>query len=236
MKTQTQLPKLEQIHHEVTECKKCPRLRKYCGEIAQLKRKSFQGDTYWGKPVPGFGDPEAELYILGLAPAAHGANRTGRIFTGDRSGEWLYRTLFDHGFSSQIQSQKPGDGLRLLNTYISCIVKCAPPQNKPTPQELKNCSHFLQDELHTLKSVKVYIVLGQMAYQALWRLLKPSQKRPLFQHGLKINLDGNRCMILSYHPSQQNTFTGKLTHLMFHSVFQAARSHLQDNNKKNLSF
>ena len=236
MKIQTPLPQLEQIHHEVTQCKKCPRLRKYCAEIAQLKRRSFQDDTYWGRPVPGFGDPEAKLFVLGLAPAAHGANRTGRIFTGDRSGEWLYRALYDARFSNQAESQKPGDGLRPINTYISCIVKCAPPHNKPTPQELKNCSHFLQDELQALKSVEVYIVLGQMAYQALWTLLKPNQKRPPFQHGVQINLDEGKCMILSYHPSQQNTFTGKLTQPMFDSVFNAARTHLSQDVRKTNEF
>lgn len=215
---------------------RCPRLRNYCKEIAQLKRKSYLNDTYWGKPLPGFGalDPNfVNLVIVGLAPAAHGANRTGRIFTGDRSGDWLYRALFKAGFANQPHAHDIHDGLELNHCYVTCAVKCAPPDNKPTPTELKTCSFHLDRELEALTQAKVYIALGQIAYHALWKSLtaRPSTpgnwipgRRPDFRHGARILLPGKQWLLLSYHPSQQNTFTGRLTESMFDGVFNEARA------------
>lgn len=225
---------LTTLHQAICSCNQCPRLREYCQKIASTRRRAYLSETYWGKPIPGFGDPEAELLIVGLAPGAHGANRTGRIFTGDRSGEWLYRALFKAGFSNQPESKGLQDGLSLKNTYITCIVKCAPPDNRPTPLEQVQCSRFLKQELAFLKQIRVRIALGQYAYDHLWRELRPNQKQPKFKHGLQISLhdednksneknNNKQWLLLSYHPSQQNTFTGRLTEPMFDSVFQMAR-------------
>ena len=221
------LSPLSTLEQAILQCEQCPRLRSHCQKIAHIKKRSFQKDSYWGKPVSGFGAPKAQLFILGLAPAAHGANRTGRVFTGDRSGEWLYRALHKAGFANQAQSIGPGDDLQLRNAYISCVVKCAPPGNKPTPQEILNCTPFLTSELKALSSVTVYLALGQLAYETLWRLLKSGVKRPPFQHGLTLELDAGKTLLLSYHPSQQNTFTGKLTEPMFDSVFQKAQARIR---------
>lgn len=210
----------------IPNCTQCPRLRKHCEEIARIKRKAFIQETYWGKPVSGLGDLDARVVIVGLAPAAHGANRTGRIFTGDRSGDWLYRALHKYGFANQPHSLHKNDGLRLQDVYITCVVKCAPPDNKPSPQELRTCSSFLQTELKILDQATVYIALGQIAFQMLWPLLKKLEKKPAFKHGAQISLENGKHLILSYHPSQQNTFTGRLTQTAFDSVFQKARDAL----------
>ncbi len=226
---------ITEICQDVIECLSCPRLRQYCTEVASVKRKSYLADTYWGKPIPGFGVSEANLVIIGLAPAAHGANRTGRVFTGDRSGDWLYRALFKTGFANQPRSHDTEDGLKLDNCYITCAVKCAPPDNKPTPEELKHCSFHLKRELQSLNQAKVYLALGQIAFHALWPLLSPDTRRPDFKHGSKILLprdvsrdqsdvhSNEQWLILSYHPSQQNTFTGRLTESMFDQVFNEAK-------------
>ena len=189
-----------------------------------MKRKSYLNDTYWGKPIPGFGHGDAKLVIVGLAPAAHGANRTGRIFTGDRSGDWLYRAHFKAGFANQPHSQSAQDGLVLYNCYITCAVKCAPPGNKPTPKELHTCNQHLERVLKSLTQAKVYLALGQIAYHALWRFFSPRMgSRPPFQHGGKIALPDDQWLLLSYHPSQQNTFTRRLTEPLFDGVFDQAK-------------
>ena len=214
---------------DVEGCNFCSRLRTHCQKIAQEKRKAYQTETYWGKPISGFGDPQAKLMIVGLAPAAHGANRTGRIFTGDRSGDWLFRALFKAGFANQPISTHVGDGLALHNAYVTCLVKCAPPDNKPDLKEQKVCSRFLKQELNALSKVRVWIALGQIAFQGLWPLIAPSSsaKRPRFKHGVQIPLGNAAHLILSYHPSQQNTFTKRLTEPMFDSVFNQAQSFLK---------
>jgi uracil-DNA glycosylase family 4 len=214
---------LNSLNRKILSCNTCPRLRKYCQSVAEVKRRAFQTETYWGKPVSGFGDPAAELMIVGLAPAAHGANRTGRIFTGDRSGEWLYRALHKAGFANQATSTHRDDGLQLRNSYVSCVVRCAPPDNKPLPEEQIQCSNYLQEEIQLLHRTRVWIALGQIAYLRLWPHLKTQIRRPKFGHGVEIQLNATQWLILSYHPSQQNTFTGRLTEPMFDSVFSRAQ-------------
>ncbi len=213
---------LKELSKKIISCQQCPRLLEHCVSVSVKKRLSYQNETYWGKPVPGFGDPKAKLIIIGLAPGAHGANRTGRIFTGDRSGEWLYRALYKAGFSNQAHSLHLGDDLKLLNAYITCIVHCAPPENKPTPVEIKNCRNFLSEELKLLSHAKVYLALGRLAYQTFWKT-QTSETAPAFKHGLEIALPHAKTLLLSYHPSQQNTFTGKLTEPMWDGIFLRAR-------------
>jgi uracil-DNA glycosylase family 4 len=220
------MPSLRDVHQTIISCNECPRLRKYCLNVAEVKRRAFLSDTYWGKPVPGFGDENGRLMVVGLAPAAHGANRTGRVFTGDRSGEWLYRALHRAGFGNQPHSTGLNDGLRLQDAYINSVVRCAPPDNKPTPKEQETCISYLRREIKIMRQVKVWIALGQIAYQGLWPLIQQGMRRPKFAHGVEIQLPSNQWLILSYHPSQQNTFTGKLTEPMFDSVFSKARNYL----------
>lgn len=214
----------------ITACARCPRLRRHCREVARTRRRAYRDETYWGRPVPSFGDPDARVLVVGLAPAAHGANRTGRMFTGDRSGEWLYRALHDAGFSNQPESTHARDGLRLDGVLISAVVHCAPPDNKPTPSEIENCRPWLQRELLGLKRLTVVIALGQIAWTALWKELVRIHglrgPRPRFGHGVEFQVPGGPLVLLSYHPSQQNTFTGRLTRKMFDSVFQRAREAL----------
>ena len=221
MATSDSIPK---ISNDVITCQKCPRLRQHCLEIARVKRKQFINDEYWGKPVPGFGDPNARVLIIGLAPAAHGANRTGRMFTGDNSGLWLYRAIHRAGFSNQARSESSTDSLILKGAYITAIARCAPPENKPAPDEIQNCSTFLVREMKALKNVRVYLVLGQNALKGLWSVLpesvKPARALPKFSHGSVVKLNDGKVIVCSYHPSQQNTFTGKLTEPMFDSVFE----------------
>lgn len=221
---------LTSLNQQVISCNRCPRLRKYCQSVAEVKRRAFQNETYWGKPVPGFGDPAAKLMIVGLAPAAHGANRTGRLFTGDRSGEWLYRALHKAGFANQPTSAHREDGLQLKDAYISCVVRCAPPDNKPLPEEQSQCSKFLEQETRIFSQTRVWIALGQIAYQGLWPYLKTQIRRPKFGHGVEIQLNDTQWLILSYHPSQQNTFTGRLTEPMFDAVFSKARQRIFQQN------
>ncbi len=216
------------LNHAITECAACPRLVTYRETVAQTKRRQYLAWTYWGKPIPGFGDPKAELYVLGLAPAAHGGNRTGRVFTGDRSGDWLYEALHHFGFANQASSTHRDDGLSLTNCYIGATVRCAPPGNKPSPDEFEQCSRFLRAELRLLTQTRVVITLGKIAFDHYLKTCRASGRSipspvPRFGHGVAYRLPWGVLLLGSYHPSQQNTFTGKLTRPMFHSVFAQAR-------------
>jgi uracil-DNA glycosylase family 4 len=190
--------------------------------VAAEKRASFAAEDYWGRPVPGFGDPDARLFVVGLAPAAHGGNRTGRVFTGDRSGDWLFSALHRAGYANQPTSVAVDDGLRLDDAYVAAIVRCAPPANKPTVDERDTCLPFFERELRLLTRVRVLVALGQFAYDNLTRVLGV-RPRPRFGHGVEVAAGDGRTIICSFHPSQQNTFTGKLTVPMFDAVFQRAR-------------
>jgi uracil-DNA glycosylase family 4 len=221
---------LESLKNTIFECKRCPRLRSHCLQIAETKKKAHLNETYWGKPISGFGDPKAKLLIVGLAPAAHGANRTGRIFTGDRSGEWLYGALHRHGYSNQPYSSDRNDGMKLKRAYITCAARCAPPENLPSKEELAQCLDYLKTELQLLKEIRVVLALGGIAYDTIWPLLNSSkpaektQKKPKFKHGLEIPLSNGIVLLTSFHPSQQNTFTGRLTQKMWDSVFLRAKA------------
>ena len=217
---------IEELSSRLEGCRACPRLVEWREEVAATKRASFADDDYWGKPVPGFGDPHAQIVVIGLAPAAHGANRTGRMFTGDRSGEWLYRALFRAGLANQPESISKDDGLQLDNVWITAPVRCAPPSNKPTPAERDTCRTWFDAELGLLGEAKVFIALGQFGYQALWSHLGRMgailpRPRPKFAHGLEVGVHG-ATILTSYHVSQQNTFTGKLTEEMLDAVFSRA--------------
>jgi uracil-DNA glycosylase family 4 len=212
---------LARVTDEVVACGACPRLVAWREEVARDKRAAYRDDDYWGRPVPGFGDPFAELLLVGLAPAAHGGNRTGRVFTGDRSGEWVFRALYRAGYANQPTSERRDDGLRLRGAYVAAAVRCAPPANRPTPAERDNCVPFLARELALLADLRVIVVLGQFAYDVVARLLGV-RPRPRFGHGVEVALGEGRTIICSYHPSQQNTFTGPLTEPMFDAVFARA--------------
>ena len=217
------------LNEQIISCRKCPRLVLYREAVARAKRRQFQDWTYWGRPVAGFGDDRAQVYILGLAPAAHGGNRTGRIFTGDRSGDWLYEALHRYGFANQPNSTHQADGLRLANCYIGASVRCAPPDNKPLPEEFANCRPYVTQELGYLASVRVVIALGKVAFDQYLKAcrdcaLVPPRPTPQFKHGALYRLPWGVTLLGSFHPSQQNTFTGKLTKPMFHRVFQQARA------------
>jgi uracil-DNA glycosylase family 4 len=213
---------LERVTAEVVDCFKCPRLVAWREQVGREKRAAYQHDDYWARPIPGFGDPTAELLLVGLAPAAHGGNRTGRIFTGDRSGDWLFSALYRAGYANQPTSTRRDDGLRLIGAYISACVRCAPPANKPTPQERDTCLPYLQRELRLLNNVKVIVCLGKFAYDGLAQVLG-LKRRPQFGHGVEAPLADGRTIMCSFHPSQQNTFTGKLTVPMFDAIFARAR-------------
>jgi uracil-DNA glycosylase len=216
------------LQHDVSNCRKCARLVTYRERIAREKRRQYRDWAYWGRPVPGFGDPGARLFVVGLAPAAHGGNRTGRVFTGDRSGDWLYEALHAFGFANQPTSTHKDDGLRATDCYIAAVVRCVPPGNKPLPKEFDACRPYLMEELRLLKRVSVVVALGKIAFdhylkacrQLGHELPKPALR---FGHGVLYRLPWGVTLIGSYHPSQQNTFTGKLTRPMFHSVFRKAR-------------
>ncbi len=228
---------IEELNEEIVGCRKCPRLVAYREKIARTKKRAFGDWEYWGKPVPGFGDPRAGLYILGLAPAAHGANRTGRMFTGDRSGDFLYSALHRAGFANQPASVKRGDGLELHGAYMGAALRCAPPANKPLPRELANCRPFFEREL-VLINPHAVLALGNIALKAYLGLLKHEGAIERFadypfRHGAAYGLPGKLPrLFLSYHPSQQNTFTGKLTPTMLLCVLRAIRKHL-DKPEKN---
>jgi uracil-DNA glycosylase family 4 len=217
---------IHELSGAIVACERCPRLIRWCREVARTKVRRFKNQEYWGKPVPGFGDPEARLLVVGLAPAAHGGNRTGRVFTGDSSGDWLYEALHRFGFANQALSVGRGDGLRLLDCYVSAAARCAPPGNRPTPKELANCRPWLETELALLSRVCVVIVLGKIAHDAF--LAATSHARARFAHGAMTRLADGTVLLSSYHPSRQNTNTGRLTRPMWHAVFARARSLVDD--------
>jgi uracil-DNA glycosylase family 4 len=213
---------------EIAACRACPRLVAWREAVASEKRAAFRDDDYWGRPVPGFGDPDATVLVVGLAPAAHGANRTGRVFTGDRSGDWLFASLHRTGFANQATSVAADDGLRLTRVYVAAAVRCAPPDNKPTVEERDRCQPFLARELAALARVRVVVALGGFAYDVVARLLARTGSplpvpRPRFAHGVEVSTD-TVTVVGSYHPSQQNTFTGRLTEPMLDAVFLRARA------------
>jgi uracil-DNA glycosylase family 4 len=225
---------LARIERAIPECAACPRLRRHCAEVASSKRRAFRDWTYWGRPVPGFGDPHARLWIIGLAPAAHGANRTGRMFTGDASGDWLFRALHAHGFARLPTSTTRADGQRLNDAYISAVARCAPPGNRPSPDEIDRCAAWLAREHAALGSVRVVVALGQIAHTRALHLFAGAgylvpRPRPRFAHAARTRLVRDRSprapltLVASYHPSRQNTQTGRLTRPMLDAVFAAAR-------------
>ena len=232
---------LADAHHAIVSCESCPRLRAYCGRVALEKKRAYRDETYWGRPVPGFGDPDARLLLLGLAPAAHGANRTGRVFTGDGtggSGDFLMAALHRTGFANLSTSTRPDDGLTLIDAYIAAAVRCAPPDNKPRPEEVTRCLDHLDAEVSALHNVRVVVALGQIAFDAWLQLLRRREvtirPRPQFGHGVVVTFDGQLRtrnsqlprLMGCYHPSRQNTNTGKLTPQMMVDVFRRARKML----------
>ena len=219
---------LEVLRDEIVACTRCPRLVEYRARIAREKRRAYREWEYWGRPVPSFGDADAQLLIIGLAPGAHGSNRTGRMFTGDGSGNFLYRALCRSGFASQPHSVSRDDGMRLLGAYISATARCAPPGNKPTPAELRNCRPYLARELELLKGLRVVVALGRIAFDGYLTILRDkgairSRAAFAFGHNLEFRIPGEPVLLTSYHPSQQNTSTGKLTDRMLADVFRKAR-------------
>jgi uracil-DNA glycosylase family 4 len=218
---------LARLNREVIACARCPRLVEYREKIAREKRRAYLSCDYWGKPVPGFGDPNARVLVLGLAPGAHGSNRTGRPFTGDASGKFMYPILYEAGFSNQPTATDRDDGLELKNLYITAAARCAPPDNKPLPQELINCSPYLDREMEGLKNLKVVVALGKIAFDAYLNYLKRrglllSRGAYAFRHGAKYKMADGKTLLASYHPSNQNTQTGKLTRAMFGGIFKEA--------------
>jgi uracil-DNA glycosylase family 4 len=222
---------LDELHRRVTNCRRCPRLVRWREVSARKPPRRYLGQEYWAKPLPGFGDPRARVFIVGLAPAAHGGNRTGRMFTGDRSGDWLYGALYAAGFANQPISEHRGDGLKLTDCYITAAVHCAPPDNKPALGEFRRCRPYLVQEWKLFCEAKVVIVLGKIAFDAFLAVYQENggtvpKPRPKFGHGRTVILSNDVHLICSYHPSQQNTFTGKLTQPMFQSIFDQARAAL----------
>ncbi|MFQ6112764.1 MAG: uracil-DNA glycosylase [bacterium] len=220
--------RLLQLQNQIIHCTRCPRLVAWRQKVADEKVRRYLHELYWGKPVPGFGSPDAKLLLVGLAPAAHGGNRTGRMFTGDRSGDLLYATLYKFGFANQPHSTNSNDGLSLENCYVTAALRCAPPQNRPTSEEKNNCFPYLVHEIRILKNVQIIIALGKIAFDTLFNAYKEigqldHSKRPKFGHGVKIKLNSRITLMTSYHPSQQNTSTGKLTQPMFDDLFKQAK-------------
>lgn len=228
------MPTLKSIERAVVACERCPELRAYCAQVAREKRRAYADQPYWGKPVPSFGDPEARVMLVGLAPGAHGSNRTGRPFTGDASGDFLYPALYRAGFASQPKAVDRHDGLTLHDCIITAAGRCAPPQNKPTPQQLRNCFPYLLDEFDALPTLHVMIGLGSIGFDAILKVLRERgysfESPPVFGHGTEtVAANGTRriTVIASYHPSRQNTNTGKLTVPMFDAIFTRAKQLLQ---------
>jgi uracil-DNA glycosylase family 4 len=219
---------LHDVHRRIRDCTRCARLRAYCERVAREKKAAHRDDVYWGRPVPGFGDPRARVLVLGLAPAAHGANRTGRVFTGDGSGDFLMRAMHTAAFANITTSRRADDGLELRDAYIAAAVRCAPPDNKPTPDEIAVCHAHLVDETAALPDLRLIVALGRIAFDAAWRLLAGRgvvvRPRPAFGHGLTYHPAGGPAVLASYHPSRQNTNTGKLTAEMLSQVFAKARA------------
>ncbi|MEJ5369639.1 MAG: uracil-DNA glycosylase [Bryobacteraceae bacterium] len=213
---------LAKLERDIVGCGRCARLRAWCEEVARVKRRMYADEEYWGKPVPGFGDPEATVYILGLAPGAHGANRTGRVFTGDRSGEWLYRALWETGFANRAESVRAGDGLELKGAWIGASVRCAPPGNKPLTGELAACREYVEREMRLLRRMRVAVALGRVAHETLLEVLGLRKSEYPFAHGAEHDA-GGLAVLDSYHPSQQNTQTGRLKREMLRAVFERAR-------------
>lgn len=233
------VPPFSDLADRIVACERCPRLRGYCREIARVKRRAYRDETYWGRPLPGFGDPAARLFILGLAPAAHGANRTGRMFTGDSSGSWLYAALHAFGWSNLANSLGRDDGLRLTGAYIAAAARCAPPANKPTPAELANCRPYLVEELANLEEIRVVLCLGRIAFDAYLRALENlgtpwPRPRPAFRHGgVSRSADARHpILVASYHPSRQNTNTGRLTRAMWNRVFAKCRALVDERDRR----
>jgi len=223
------LDTLAAVRDAVVSCARCPRLRSYCRRIARDKVRRFRDQDYWGKPVPGFGDPGARLLIVGLAPAAHGGNRTGRVFTGDASGDWLYDALHRNGFASQALSTGQGDGLRLTGCYVTASARCAPPDNKPSRIELDRCRGYLEAEIALLPRARIVVALGRIAHDSWLKAsghwaARPASTRPVFAHGRESRLPDGRILLASYHPSRQNTQTGRLTRAMWEAIFSRARA------------
>jgi len=227
------LQPLAVLNQKIVACRLCPRLVEYREQVARTKRRAYLNWEYWGRPVPGFGDPAARLLVIGLAPAAHGGNRTGRVFTGDSSGDFLYRALFETGFASQPTSVSRDDGLSLHDAYISAAVRCAPPANKPAPGEIRNCRPYLEQELALLGDLRVVVALGRVAFDVYLSILLASGKIArrtgfAFAHGAAYRIAPELPILIgSYHPSQQNTFTGRLTQAMLRAVFQKARRRIE---------
>ena len=219
---------LAALNARIVDCNLCTRLRVYCADVAEKKRRAYLDHTYWGRPVPAFGDPRARVLILGLAPGAHGSNRTGRPFTGDGSGEFLYPVLYEAGYASQPRAISRDDGMKLHDAWITSVARCAPPDNKPLPEELRNCSPFLDAEIAALQRLRVVVCLGKIAFDGfVAHLIRTGQIKKRgelqFGHGVEYRVPGNRWLLASYHPSLQNTNTGKLTKSMFLQIFRRAR-------------
>ncbi len=212
---------LARLERDVVGCRACPRLVAWREHVAEEKRAAYRDEEYWGRPIPGFGDPDARIVVLGLAPAAHGANRTGRVFTGDRSGDWLFRAMHRAGLANQPESVSVDDGLELAGAWVTAAVKCAPPANKPLPEERDACAPFLEREFAALTNAAVVVCLGQFGYQAACSHFGV-RPRPRFGHGVEVPIDAGPTLVCSFHPSQQNTFTKRLTEPMLDAVFARA--------------